>query len=866
MLLMLGISAVVSCNSYDVEGKPEIASNPAKKVFAYNPWEKDESNASKTDDNSGKDDANTNEENDGDNNGTENDDANGEVSDDTNDDANGEVSDEEDDANGEVADDTNGNNETNDDTNGTNGDDSGENGTNGEGAVQDGTVVVRAATTNEDEITEKFEIYNRGVTGELKIRKINLLDPNGKLIETLDDADYKELFKMQIQKMEKGLAASGFGGKVLSFDNMSKDNEADHIAALCPLTEKKGSDTGNARVCKDGFDKAKYNPSFTILLTYSGKAVKALKDKALSSEEYKQSGDFSIEICTNDPTKGSTDTCKGLGTSYRIQVTRQAPKPPKPIIHVAFEYPIQKPMSYRNIYDQVQMNLKDTCVALKDDPNTCDPEWESKYYIKYKWEMTESPTPLLDDSKLRLTESTSDSAGQWIPDDGVRDNPKRAAFTGLMITPRRYDDQPNEQYNAEECAKCGDEPSDPNNEDKYFFKTLSNYLLCRQKYCEETRTKYYKINIQAEAVDRTTDLVSDTADITVVPKIIPQARVVAQLTWKQGFKTKAESESKEGAAIDIDIHMIKKESLEAPQYSFTPTEGLLGTSYRSEETEAACPYTMPECEKYWRHDDCSFSDQGLTNVENGRTIQWHASLDIDNTWGGNNYETPETIGLGPIIDKDPEDGVPDTPIIDDQYLLVVNYVGCTWKSPENTEIPDSEDRCNRLYTGEDGVYEVDARVEILIDGAEAPRKAGSDRPADSYASKNFKIKVNEWKTIALVKWDNSWKGPETNQKYTGNALVTDVAMADQEIALNAQTHPVCTYNMSDAVLLPIWNANEYVKRVTEVDENGGRIGTCGAVDPNTNPGGDEGGETTPDEDNGEGEDDSDEETDDSDNE
>ena len=57
MLLMLGISAVVSCNSYDVEGKPEIASNPAKKVFNYNPWEKDDSSASQSgDNNSGEND------------------------------------------------------------------------------------------------------------------------------------------------------------------------------------------------------------------------------------------------------------------------------------------------------------------------------------------------------------------------------------------------------------------------------------------------------------------------------------------------------------------------------------------------------------------------------------------------------------------------------------------------------------------------------------------------------------------------------------------------------------------------------------------------------------------------------------------
>ena len=811
MLLMLGISAVVSCNSYDVEGKPEIASNPAKKVFNYNPWEKDDSSASQS----------------GDNNSGENDDVTPAENPEENDDADnnpGEVDDTENNENPTEGDDT--------DTNGTTveGDDSDENADDeGEGAIHEngGFVVKSAKASNDEFITENFEIYNRGVTGELKIRKINLLDPNGRLIESLDDADYKELFKMQIQKMEKGIAVQdSFGEKVLTFDNMSKENEADHIASLCPLIQDK-------KVCKDGFEKGKYNSSFTILLSYSGKAVKALKDKALSSDEYKQSGDFSIEICTNDPTKGKTETCGNNSTSYRIQVTRQAPKPPKPIIHVTFEYPIQKPMSYRNIYDKVQMNLKETCVAKKDNPDECDPEWESKYYIKYKWEMTESPTPLLEESKLRLTESSSDSVGQWIPDDGVRDNPKRASFTGLMITPRKIN-EPNESYNEEECAKCGKEPTDnKDNPDKYFFKTLSDYLLCRQKYCEESRTKYYKVNIQAETVDKETDLVSDTADITIVPKIIPQARVVAQLTWKQGFKTKAESESKEGAMIDIDIHMIKKNSLEASQYGFTPTEGVLGTSQRTADQEGACPYTLPECEKYWRHDDCSFSDQGLSEVEAGRTIQWHASLDIDNTWGGNNYETPETIGLGPIEDKD-EDGVPDVPVIDDEYLLVVGYVGCTSKY-------DGPNRCDETYAGEDAVHEVDARVEIFIDGIEVPRDVTADRPADEYANatRNFKIKVNEWKAIAVVKWDNSLMPPENNPTYPGNAIVSDNtagSMGSYGITLDSQKHPVCTYDMSDAVLLPIWNASEYVKRVTEVDENGGRIGTC-----DTNPAPDNGG-------------------------
>jgi hypothetical protein len=397
-----------------------------------------------------------------------------------------------------------------------------------------------------------------------------------------------------------------------------------------------------------------------------------------------------------------------------------------------------------------------------------------------------------------------------------------------MITPRRYAEN-NKTYDPDKCsAECGNEPADdPNNPDKYFFMKLSQYLLCHQKYCEKQTSKYYKVNIQAETVDKETDLVSETADITIVPKIIPQARVVAQLTWKQGFKTKAESETKNGAMVDIDIHMIKYHSKEAEQYNFDIKEGVLGTSHRSKD-DTSQP-TEPENEKYWRHDDCSFSDPGLEGAEDGRTIGWHASLDIDNTWGGNNYETPETIGLGPILDKD-DDGVPDDPIEDDLYLIVVGYVNCASN-------PKDPDRCSESYTGDDKAYEVDARVEILIDGANAPREAGVDRPADDYGvivkdengkdttSVDFKIKVNEWKAIAVVKWDNSWKGPETNQKYTGNALVTKTAMPDQGITIDPVSHPVCTYDMSDAVLIPIWDARTYKAYIENVNE-GSQIGTC----------------------------------------
>ena len=844
-LLLLGISAFVSCNSYDVEGKPEIASNPAKMVFAYYPWddgsstntdpttepttEPTETPDTETPDTETPDTEEPDTENpDTEEPDTENPDT--EEPDTENPDT--EIPEEDSDTENPDEDST--------------------------AAVEEGNVVYVVKATLPDTVTEEFEIYNRGITGELKIRKINLLDPDENLIASSEDETYKKLFQIQVQNVnEKGIVTDGYGAKGLTFDYM-KENKNEAIASLCPRKED--------GTCKEGFKEDKYNSKFKILLSYDKAAATTLKDHP---SIYRESGEFSIEICTNDPGKDSSTTCGEGSTSYRIQVTRQPNKPPKPIIHVAFRSAITKPMSYRNIKDYVEMDLSKTCVSNPDAPEECLPgcdeqdkniwtgancndeelknNWKQRYYIRYKWEMTETPTPLLDDSKLQL--ENGGSAGQWLSDDGIKDRPVRAKFKGLMITPRRYSGENNKDYNTEKCASCGDEPVfDPANPDNYLFLKLSDYLICRQKYCEDTATKYYKVNIQAETVDKATDLVSETADITVVPKIIPQARVVAQLSYKQGYRTKAEMEAnKDGVTVDLDIHMIKKTSIEAAD-RFDVKEGLLGTVKRTADMDG-CLVTEPNCEKYWRHDDCSFGDPGEEHPlpeDIGRTIQWYATLDIDNTWGGNNYETPETIGLGPIedeldnatgqktedSDKDGRadgDGIPDVQVEDDQYLIVVGYVNC------QSNYSEGGDRCDPAYTGEDKAYEVDAQVEIRIDGDEAgKRKNAADRPDDSYAesTKNFKIKVNEWKVLAVVKWDNSLASPESNKSYPGNAIVTDKAMTTEGITIDPVSHPLCTYDNSDAVLIPIWDADTYKSYIeTPYDSTGDgtadkSIGSC----------------------------------------
>ena len=463
--------------------------------------------------------------------------------------------------------------------------------------------------------------------------------------------------------------------------------------------------------------------------------------------------------------------------------------PPKPIIRVSFENPFDSPMSYRNIADKVQMNLNGTCVSDPVSPESCLEDWQSEYYVKYKWEMKESPTPAAEKSKLNIPDIYA-VEGQWIVYDSSISSPKKANFYGLVVTPRKYAET-NGSFNTFKCTlECGNEPVNNN------ILQLSEYFICRQKYCEKSRTKYYKISIQAETVDKKTGLVSDTTDITVVPKIIPQARVVAQLSWKQGFKTNAQSNSSlyEGSIIDLNLHMIKKTSLEAAANNkMTIKEGLLGTKQR--QNGNPCSSGDSECEVYWRHDDCSINDLGITDsyISSDGTIRWHASLDIDNSWGGGNYQNPETIGLGPI---DSEEN-----IINDQYLLVVGYVDC------KSKYSDGINRCAAGYTGEDSAYKIDAKVEIFVDGNEAPRSGTSDNYAAT--TKDFKIRLNEWKAIAVVKWDN------------GNAIVTDTKMEEEEIAIDPVNHPVCTYNNSKAVLIPIWDAETYTNHITT-----GNIGTC----------------------------------------
>jgi len=508
-----------------------------------------------------------------------------------------------------------------------------------------------------------------------------------------------------------------------------------------------------------------------------------------------------------------------MGTQYVYQASSffspiSGTPPPKPLIKASFNMNVGGPASYRNIRDRVSINLRNTCVSDPAKPLKCLSGWEENYYIQYKWDIVESPTPFQPDSRLKLPDTYGQS-GQWLADLN-KDNPKRAEFYGLKVTPARTNEN-NPDFSESKCSECGTEPADDT--DEFFINKLSEFLLCRQKYCEKNRSLFYKINVQAETVDKESGLISEMAELTIIPKIIPQSRVVAQLTWDKGYRTKTEASSGiPGTKVDLDLHLIKKVSLEAAERNFTRKQGLM------------CTYALPpgniDCfdpynEKYCRHDDCSFADQGAEKAEIQETIAWNASFYRDNHWGGDSFESPETIGLGSIGVKEAR------PIIDDEYLVVVNYSFCETSSDDNKNncCPKGEvDDKGKTCTGE--AYEVNARVDIIVDGHDAPR-AGDNYP-DS--TKNFVIKPNEWKVIATIKWDNSLPPPVTNPDYEGSAIVTDVAMLEHEIETDAKSYKTCKFSVAFCELVPIWDKEAYYEFVespqVEGDSNSPRIGEC----------------------------------------
>ena len=169
-------------------------------------------------------------------------------------------------------------------------------------------------------ISGEFEIFNKGEK-ELRITQINFLDPDGNLLKDSENETFRKLFDFQVQKTENGIVKNEWGDKTLTFDNSGSD-----LLSLCPLESTAAKD----KKCDDGFSASDHNRSFKILLNYNRSAAEALKNNPVNS--IAATGDFQIEICTNDPLKKESATCKDGMKSFRIQVTRLPNKDRKSVV------------------------------------------------------------------------------------------------------------------------------------------------------------------------------------------------------------------------------------------------------------------------------------------------------------------------------------------------------------------------------------------------------------------------------------------------------------------------------------------------------------------------------------------------------
>lgn len=628
--------------------------------------------------------------------------------------------------------------------------------------------------------SQEFTIINKGVAGELKIYQINFLSPSGEILSSTNVKDLQPLFSYQISELDKGLVKDGFSDanvKDYKFTNFDASKGDSTIARpLCPLTAKLDAKTGKPIeptqwVCKTGFE-TNYNDKLKIKLFYNKLDNDTYKNLA-GNTSLKSTGNYSIELCTNDSSREVQKTCS-KGTSFRIQVTRQPMLPPQPLLKVKFLNPTGGTKDYRVIKDSVMMDLSDTKVSNPEDAllfeasNDQDSENykkirtydgdQSQFRIKYRWELSQTPTPLAPETRIVLDNISGGGEGQWF-EDNSNQNPKLAHFKAHRITPT-------------------------------------------------PEGIYYKVKVQAITVDMNTDLESAITEVVITPNIIPAARVTVELKWKNGLDTKAQLDRKQGTAVDLDLHLIKKKSLEGDSHPAEKgLDGLMCTRHKLKNSTTGTNF----------HDDCYFNDMG--SLKDGKqneiveTIKWGASLDLDNTWGGGNFTNPETINLGPIDDISPKDGVPDFNIFDDEYLIVVNYTLCQ-------DLAEGSQNKSCLEGGEN--YEVPVKVDVMIDGVYVPRGKKVDGTTD-YADtlhKEFNIRPNEWVIVSKVAWDRTLQG-KNSPKWQGDAIVTD----------NNADYKICNFPKEECFLntIPVWDKQKYYDFVELVDTAAGydkARGTC----------------------------------------
>ncbi len=454
-------------------------------------------------------------------------------------------------------------------------------------------------------------------------------------------------------------------------------------------------------------------------------------------------------------------------------------KPPVPVVALRYQNPLDGIKTHRVIKDNIAIMVSATCpmkenldaatekkcrdsliVDAATAENTltensfvqqcCASDWKEKYCLKFRWATIETPTPYTAETRIQLKNIAGAEEGVWYTTCDGQD-PTLAFFKAHMLTPT-------------------------------------------------AEGKEYKVQIEAATVDRLTGVESDIVAKIDAPNIIPNARVMVQLTWKEGLQNRSQLDRQEGFRVDLDLHLIKKKGMDFCAVE-SGTDGLLCTAMETPLFPGAGTAT---------HDDCHFNDVGdnggysWANCDSDfKTISWHAALDLGNMWGGGDYTSPETIDLGPIDDIDPKDGQPDVNPFTDDYLLLVNYNYC-----QNLEEGGSEADC--VEGGAN--YNAHARIDIFVDGVRVPRE-GKDEA--TLTRKEFIIRPFEWVAVNLISWDQSKSG-----QWSGDAVVANAPATHQK---------VCQFLIEYCHNAPIWDWNAFETWVTSdpnVEPYTGGYGTC----------------------------------------
>lgn len=608
--------------------------------------------------------------------------------------------------------------------------------------------VINTPSLDLDEVNEEsekvFTLMNKGVAGTLRIYSVNLLAPDGKLIKETDEET--GLFTFAVSKVDSdGNVVDGEFRTAVS-DSETKLNES--LKGLCPL-----DDDGK---CRDGYESL--NNSFKIKALYDF-------DKA---QNVQTSGAFYLELCTNDPSRGDSDSCTS-GTSYKIEIYRRPVKPTKPRVILdcrnaflsgtsidgltwvdsdTFATLSEEERTLHNtafgqfpLLTDVTLDATNSCIPMGTDssgnvycgkPGTDTPAnpdlYDSDLYIEYRWVQTKSPTPYSTQSHVRLSSGGDSIEGQWIEGTPVNSGDK-TTFNGYTIT--------------------------VDNEDKN-----------------------YNVELAARTVSKSTGETSDTVLTSCTPDITPNARISVELTWDKGLNyDPVSSISAVGEKIDIDLHVVRKTRTYQPTQTVdnypdgTPgkadgyTDGYLCTNHTRIENDIKTP----------SHDDCSVSDQGGRTTDqkviNGWTINWSAASDIDNTWGLG----PETVNIG-LKETEGQGGV----VQDDEYMVVVGYNSCI-----------------DMSTNASCTTEVNAKITVNVDGK--LKLNGSE-------GVSFTLKPDDIKVIAKFKWDS--------------AAGVD-GKGDTEYVEPVTDYPACNFGeggfmtycatASPEVVIPIWDKTIYQK-------------------------------------------------------